>query len=82
MSSKYSIIKRLPGEKVSKKRISRMSLTEFRYWKYRHLNAAFGFKFDMDRVNDVAYMNMIRPSKVSEIRGSSKGYSRVEKEPS
>lgn len=70
MSSRYSTIKRLPGEKAPKKRISRMTLREFRWWKYLHLRAAWGFMFDQTRMNDAAYMNSIRPHREWAIRGS------------
>lgn len=76
MSSKFSIIKRLPGEKPSRKRIALMNLKEFRWWKYCHLRAAFGFAFDWKRMNDAAYMSLILPHRLNEIRGSSKGYYR------
>lgn len=69
------MVKRLPGEKPSTKRIAQMSLGEFRFWKYCHLRAAFGCQFDSKRMNDSAYINLIRrPWRLSEIRGSSKDY--------
>lgn len=76
MSSKFSIVKRIPGEKPSKKRIAQMNLEEFRWWKYCHLRSSFGFMFDSKRMNDIAYMDSIRPWRLSEVRGSSKGYSK------
>lgn len=74
MSSKYSMVKRLPGEKPSKKRVGRMTTEEFRYWRFCRLRVMFGFWFDRERVNDQAYMKMIRPDTLHLVRGSSKGY--------
>lgn len=73
VSSKFSIVKR--KEKPVQKHVSCMNLREFRFWKFCQIRSDWGFWFDMKRMNDEAYMTMIRPTgKLTLRRGSSKGY--------
>ena len=72
MSHKNSCVNRYyADERPSKKRVSNMSLKEWRKWKYCHLRSELGVMFDPAEISNKQYLMMVGGTNYGRIvRGS------------